>query len=97
MQNTQTGMTVEEVRGSLDSTDNGTVKNFVTVMGQQMRLENSEKIQIHRKKLERNQKRRRRPCSKKLKYRTDSMRTSSFSSRRPTSMTASASSLWMCS
>lgn len=30
---------------------------FVSVMGQQMRLESSEKIQIHRKKLERNQKR----------------------------------------
>ncbi len=30
---------------------------FVSAMGQQMRLESSEKIQIHRKKLERNQKR----------------------------------------
>ena len=30
---------------------------FVSVMGQQMRLESSEKIQIHRKKLEHNQKR----------------------------------------
>ena len=29
LQNTQTGMTVEEVRGSLDSTDNGAVKNSI--------------------------------------------------------------------
>ena len=29
MQNTQTSMTVEEVRGSLDSTDNGAVKNSI--------------------------------------------------------------------
>lgn len=101
---------------------------FVSVMGQQMRLESSEKIQIHRKKLGRNQKRiaelkrlfikiyednaagrlsderfdmmrrnrsswkrKRRLCNRKLKYRNDSMRTSSFSSRRPTSMWASRS------
>ena len=29
LQNTQTSMTVEEVRGSLDSTDNGAVKNSI--------------------------------------------------------------------
>ena len=29
LQNTQTSMTVEAVRGSLDSTDNGTVKNSI--------------------------------------------------------------------
>lgn len=29
LQNTQTGMTVEKVRGSLDSTDNGAIKNSI--------------------------------------------------------------------
>lgn len=29
LQNTQTGITVEEVRVSLDSTDNGAVKNSI--------------------------------------------------------------------
>ena len=29
LQNTQTGMTVEEVRGSLDLTDNGAIRNSI--------------------------------------------------------------------
>lgn len=50
LQNTQTSMTVEEVRGSLDSTDNGAVKNSIrnclTVFQNDLKLEGAIRYNI---------------------------------------------------
>ena len=56
MQNTQTGMTVEEVRGSLDSTDNGAVKNSIrnclTVFQNDPKLEGAIRYNILKERID---------------------------------------------